>query len=342
MKTYLLIDLANLFFRAKHVVRGETPEELAGMCIHVTLKSLRKVWKKFNADHMVICKEGDSWRKAVYPRYKANRVHDKPSTPKEVAEQEALYAAFQDLKSLLDEHTNVSVLQHPLAEADDLIARWIAVHPDANHIICSSDSDFVQLISDRVTLYNGVRDITITPSGVFDSRDRPLNFSVENSGKVKVSKQLLGKGDVFPERPDWIEYALFTKILRGDSGDNIFTACEPRTRQKGTKSKVGILECFKDRETKGYDWFNFMNHRWTNHQDKEHIVRDLFEENKMLIDLNAMPDEVKDEFDRYILNYEKAVASQLGFYFLRFASKYELEDIAKDPRDFVEMLNARI
>ena len=341
MKTFILIDLANLYFRAKHVVRGDTPEEKAGMCLHINLMSLRKVWKKFNASHLVVCLEGHSWRKEVYPAYKANRVHEEITDPKEQAEQEAMYGAFTHMKEMFEEHTNVTVLRHSLAEADDMIARWIAVHPDDNHIICSSDSDFVQLINEKVTLYNGIRDVTFTPAGVFDDKGRSLDFSVKNDGKVRVGKQIIKETDPFPERADWIEYALFTKIIRGDKGDNVFTACEPGTRQKGSSKKAGIIECFEDRKDQGFEWFNFMNQRWTDHNGTEHIVRDLFETNETLIDLKKMPFEVKEAFDEYILNYEKEPVKQLGFHFLRFAGKYDLAEITKNPNDFVEMLNAR-
>ncbi len=70
---YVLIDTANIFFRARHVAfRASTTEEKIGYALHITLAAINKVAKKFNADHMVFALEGRSWRKDFYKPYKAN------------------------------------------------------------------------------------------------------------------------------------------------------------------------------------------------------------------------------------------------------------------------------
>lgn len=342
MKTYLIVDTLNTFMRARHIIKADTPEDKAALGLHVNFMSLRKCWEKFNADHVVFCLEGKSWRKTVSPKYKANRVVDESEKSlQEIEEDRCFWETYENFTQFISEKTNATVLRHPVGEADDMIARWIANHPDDKHIIVSSDSDFVQLVSENVTIYNGIRDVTITPRGVFDDRERLLDFKVKNDGKIQISKSLLKKGDPFPERRNWIDYALFCKIVRGDAGDNIMTACEPRTRQKGSSKKAGILECFNNREDKGFEWFNFMNHRWTDHEGNEHVVRDRFAENEELIDLKKMPPEVKEAFDEYILNYKKEPVKQMGFHFLKFVAEYDLAEIQKNPGDFVEMLNAR-
>ena len=72
MATYVLVDTANTFFRARHVVRGDIDTKV-GMALHITLNSIKKAWKDFNADHVVFCLEGRSWRKDYYLPYKRNR-----------------------------------------------------------------------------------------------------------------------------------------------------------------------------------------------------------------------------------------------------------------------------
>ena len=69
MSTYILVDTANTFFRARHVVRGDIDTKV-GMALHITLNSIKKAWKDFNADHVVFCLEGRSWRKDYYEPYK--------------------------------------------------------------------------------------------------------------------------------------------------------------------------------------------------------------------------------------------------------------------------------
>ena len=50
-----------------------------------------------------------------------------------------------------------------------------------------------------------------------------------------------------------------------------------------------MLEAFADKESKGFNWNNFMLQRWTDHNGEEHRVLDDYHPNKTLIDLTAQP-----------------------------------------------------
>ena len=52
--TYILVDTANTFFRARHVIRGDADTKL-GMAFHITLNSIKKAWQDFNGSHVVFC-----------------------------------------------------------------------------------------------------------------------------------------------------------------------------------------------------------------------------------------------------------------------------------------------
>ena len=67
--TYILVDTANTFFRARHVINGDADIKL-GMAFHITLNSIRKAWQQFNGSHVIFCLEGRSWRKDYYAPYK--------------------------------------------------------------------------------------------------------------------------------------------------------------------------------------------------------------------------------------------------------------------------------
>jgi hypothetical protein len=41
MANYILVDTANTFFRARHVVRGDLDTKV-GMALHITLNSIKK------------------------------------------------------------------------------------------------------------------------------------------------------------------------------------------------------------------------------------------------------------------------------------------------------------
>jgi len=134
--TYLIIDSANTFFRARHVVRGDDVETKLGLALHIMMNSVKKCWERFNADHVVFCFEGRSWRKDFYPAYKQNRkVTRDAMTPAEQEADQLFWQTFDEFKQFVTEKTNCTVLQHPQLEADDLIAGWTQAHPQDNHII---------------------------------------------------------------------------------------------------------------------------------------------------------------------------------------------------------------
>ena len=135
---------------------------------------------------------------------------------------------------------------------------------------------------------------------------------------------------------------MFEKCVRGDSSDNIFSAY-PGARLKGSKNKTGITEAFNDRITGGFDYNNFMLQRWVDHEEQEHRVIDDFERNKILIDLTAQPDEIKDESKRIISEaVNKEPVPQVGIHFMKFCAKWNLQRMSDAPNDYAEFLNGQL
>jgi hypothetical protein len=330
-KTYLVIDTNHMLHRAMHVTGGDIWTKI-GLSMHVLLSSVKKCWQQFDADHVVFCLEGKSWRKAHYKGYKANRaVQYAAKTQDEQEADELFFAAMNDMIKFMQERTNVTVLQNSIVEADDLIARWCQLHPDDNNIIVSSDADFVQLVSEHVAIYDGIKDITITPGGIFNKKQKRVEFQVISSSKLKVLKE----SDSFLPDDDWIEWSLFLKCVRGDSGDNIMSSY-PGARLPA------IRKAFEDRETKGYDWHNFMNGRWTDHNSEDQVVKNRFEENQVLIDLTKQPDDIKRVLDEtiYASTENPKRNSQVGLHLLKFCGKYELVKVSQHPADYSAFLSA--
>ena len=322
---YLLIDTANMFFRARHVAfRATDPWEKVGYALHISMAAINKVAKKFDTDHVVFCLEGRSWRKDYYKPYKANRSEARAAlTEREQEEEKLFWDTFDDFNKYLREKTNCSVLRDGDAEADDLIARWIDLHPADEHVIISSDSDFYQLLADNVSQFNGITDQLITVEGVFDAKGKPVIDK-----KTKLPKEV-------PD-PEWL---LFEKCMRGDSSDNVFSAF-PGVRKKGTKNKVGLLEAFADRSSKGYAWNNMMLQRWTDHEGKEHRVLDDYNRNKQLIDLKQQPEEIKQRVDNFIREQiTNKDVGQVGSKFLKFCGKYELNRLSENAEQYGRWLN---
>jgi hypothetical protein len=323
---YALIDTANTFFRARHIAsRSSTVEEKVAMALHLTLASTNQIVKRFGIDHVAFCLEGRSFRKDLYAPYKKNRVVDTLSqTVAEVEENTMFWQTYETFIQFLKEKTNCSVLRDPKAEADDLIARFVALHPEDEHFIISTDSDFYQLISPRVKQYSGVTGELITLEGYFDDKGRPVKDK-----KTKEPKLL--------EDP---QYLLFRKICRGDTSDNIFSAF-PGCREKGTKNKVGIREAYEDRNKQGFAYNNFMLQHFIDHEGNEIRVKDAFARNKTLIDLTAQPDDIKLSVDTHIREGVRTTTiPQVGIHFLKFCGKYDLAKISTNAETYAKWLNS--
>jgi len=325
MATYVLVDTANTFFRARHVVRGDLDTKV-GMALHITLSGVKKAWQDFEADHVVFCLEGRSWRKDFYEPYKRNRqvTRDK-MTVTESEEDKVFWEIFDEFKNFVDTKTNCTVMQHPQLEADDLIAGWVQSHPNDNHVIISTDGDFAQLIAPNVKQYNGIQDVTITHEGYFDKKGNPVIDK-----KTKEAKPA----------PD-PAFMLFEKCMRGDTSDNVFSAY-PGVRKKGTKNKVGLIEAFEDKDSKGFNWNNMMLQRWTDHEGTEHRVLDDYTRNVVLCDLTAQPTDIREIINNTIEeNAKPKEVQQVGMRLMKFCAKWDMQRIADQAQYFAEPLNAR-
>jgi len=297
------------------------------MALHVTFNSIRKAWNDFDADHVVFCLEGRSWRKDFYAPYKRNRSDARAVlTAAQQEEEEVFWETFDEFKTFIEGKTNCTVLHNENLEADDLIAGWVQAHPKDEHIIISTDGDFAQLVAPNVTQYNGVSNTTIKHDGYFD--DKGKRVIDKKSGKEKEAPN-----------PQWL---LFEKCMRGDTSDNVFSAY-PGVRVKGTKNKVGLQEAFADKDKKGYSWNNMMLQRWVDHEGKEHRVLEDYERNVILCDLSAQPQNIRKIINDTIEDATETPkeVSQVGIKLMKFCAKHDMVKISEQAQSFSEPLNAR-
>lgn len=321
---FLLLDLSNIFHKAKYVARADTPEEKSGLCAHIMLTSIRKAWVDHKADHLVICADSSSWRTDVYPQYKLSRklkVATGIVSLSDVEEEQAMRDMLTRLKIFFRDSTNCTFLECEKLEADDLIAGWIQHHQNDEHIIISGDSDFYQLLADNVTIFNGISEELHTINGVF-----------KNNKPVMDKKTNLPKP--IPD-PQWL---LFEKCIRGDTGDNIFSAY-PNVRTKSTKNKIGLMEAYADKDKGGFLWNNLMQSTWVDHNGVTHKVIDDYNRNVMLIDLSAQTPIVRELLDEFIkMNKVSKNVSQIGIKFMQFCARNQLNSLGENPTWFTEMM----
>jgi len=321
MKNYVIIDTQNLFFRMIHIHKKNQIEERAGMSLSSMLMSINSLASMINIDHIVFCREGNSWRKQFYEPYKANRqVTRLQMTEEEQADMEFLIEKLDDFMKYVKDNTHCTVLQEYESEADDLIACWVNIHPDDNHFILSSDSDYKQLLSPNTVMFDGVNRVLY-----------------QNSPRFNVSK----KHGITISEIDDPEYFLFEKCIRGDSSDNIFSAY-PRVPKKSNKVRVGIIDAFEDRVTKGYNWNSFMGQTWEDHNGTTHKVLEDYNRNRTLIDLKMQPEDIKQKILKHMIaEISTEVVTNIPFSFAKMCEENKLYRVKENITDFCEILGGK-
>ncbi len=305
MKKFFIVDGSSCFYRAFHALPVFTNSSgLPTNAVYGFTQTLRKLINDYSPDYMLVAfdSRGPTHRHTLYENYKAQR----PSMPDELASQ------IPYIKEMVKAF-NIASLEKDGFEADDIIA-MAARKGSADGLkvyIISGDKDLYQLVNDNVFILDYVK-------------DREL-------GEAEV-REKFGVG------PGRIADLL---ALAGDTSDNVFPIM-PGARLKSTKKKVGIMECYEDREKKGYAWNSFMNQRWEHHDGTERKVKDQFAKNEILVDLTKQPDSILIRMAETMNTAMQAEGKRtVGIAFLRFAHKYELTTIEQSPEQYVKYFNAR-
>jgi hypothetical protein len=125
---------------------------------HMVLNSIRGINKKFSdkfGEMVIACDSPRSWRKDIFPYYKANR---KKARDKSDVDWSALFDSLNKVRDELKEYFPYRVLQIERAEADDIIGALVQHFHGSPILIVSGDKDFVQLQSYlNVQQYDPVR-----------------------------------------------------------------------------------------------------------------------------------------------------------------------------------------
>ena len=203
----LIVDGLNVAFRWKHSRQLEFK--------HDYVRTVESLAKSYNCGNIVVLADGGStYRKSIYPEYKANR-KDRyaEQTEEEKKEFEQFMGEFSDTFSQLEKRGHLTIKQKGL-EADDLAA-WIVGKRKEFGIdeiwLISSDKDWDLLISDDVSRFSTVtrKETTV------HNWDEHYDFDKE--------------------------YFLTFKCLAGDTGDNI-----PGIAGVGPKRAAQLIEQYGD------------------------------------------------------------------------------------------------
>jgi len=195
----LIVDGLNVAFRWKHQNILDFKYDY--------IRTIESLAKSYNAGTIIVCADGgSSYRKEIYPDYKANRKERyAEQTEQEAKEFEMFMAEFADTLTLIKE--KYPVFHFRGVEADD-IAAYITKNFDFDDCwLISSDKDWDLLINDKVSRFSTVtrKETTV------HNWDEHYDF----------------------DRDDYITF----KCLTGDKGDNV-----PGVPGVGPKRAVQLME----------------------------------------------------------------------------------------------------
>ncbi|HXQ50743.1 MAG TPA: DNA polymerase I [Stellaceae bacterium] len=200
-----LVDGSGFIFRAYHALPPLTRAD--GTPVGAVLgfsNMLLKLLQGTDADHIAVVFDAakTSFRNRIYDQYKAHR----PDAPEDLVPQFALVREATDA-------FNVCRIEREDYEADDLIAAYAtsATAAGAKVTIVSSDKDLMQLVSDRVELYDPMK-------------DKPI-------GAAEVQEK-------FGVGPDKV---IDVQALAGDSVDNV-----PGVPGIGVKTAAELINAYGD------------------------------------------------------------------------------------------------
>lgn len=201
MNKLLLVDGSNLLFQMFFGMPARIVNE-QGKAIQGTLGfvgALLKIIRRTSPTHIAVLFDGEheNSRSALDSEYKTNRIDYS-----EVSEDENPFSQLPDVYAALD-YLQIKHAETTACETDDWIAAYTLTYGYENEIIISSfDSDFFQLITDKVSVlrYRGDKTILCTPDYISNKLGiKPAQYADFKSLTGDVSDNIKGADKVGPK-----------------------------------------------------------------------------------------------------------------------------------------------
>lgn len=193
-KSLMIVDSLNLAFRYKHSKAVDFAEDYMR-----TVASLKKSYK---CDKLIICGDWGSstYRKSLYPEYKANRKEKfENQTQEEKEEFEAFFAEVQGILDRYADEGTYPVLRFHGVEADD-IAAYIVGHRNRYEIgqiwLVSSDRDWNLLVDEGVSQFSYVTRKEFTVDNWHE------HYDFDRDSYISIKCLMGDSGDNVPGVPD--------------------------------------------------------------------------------------------------------------------------------------------
>src|SRR5262245_5293828 len=157
-----LVDLSSYMLRAYHAIAPlSSPSGEPTHAVHGTVTMLERLVRERKPALLAVAMDSgrDTFRREIYPEYKAHRPPAPPDLASQIARCEAVVRAFC-----------TAVYKEIGVEADDLIATVVkkAREHGLKTVIVAADKDLMQLVADDVLMWDTMRNRVIGPSEVVE------------------------------------------------------------------------------------------------------------------------------------------------------------------------------
>ena len=186
----IIIDCNNICYAALHTMGDLSFNEKKTGIIFGFLNQILSLANKFECSNFIFCWDSrKSYRKFIYPEYKANRKKD--LTPEEAKDLKIGFQQFTELRiDVLPRMGFSNVYMQTGYEADDFMAAYFYKSKD-ELVVVSTDEDMYQILGPKVQLYN------------------------QRTKKIKTWAWFTNEYDISPKT--WVD----VKAIAGCSSDNV-------------------------------------------------------------------------------------------------------------------------
>ena len=227
-KTLVIIDLNNFIYRAFFGIQQplKTPEGVLVNAVYGTFNMLHRIFEDLKPHSVVAALDSrSSNRKEEYSDYKSTR----SKMPDDLRHQIPM------IHQMLEAMGIQTVIEEGL-EADDLIYNLCLEHKEFDEVyICSSDKDLMQLVNDKVKVYDSLKQKTYDRAGVIEK------FGVAPEQVVDYLSLLGDASDSIPGVKGIGEKGAAKLLQEFGSLDNIYSRIQ-EVKPEGIKNKLILGE----------------------------------------------------------------------------------------------------
>jgi hypothetical protein len=301
---YIAFDITNILYRTFYAHKSDDDVTIAGLAHHTAFTTLNKYFREFKPHKLIMCFDRHSWRKD----YTAS---DDALTPKQ-------YKGNRRQKMTpKDQEKYKKFLEH-ISEFEEIVRDHTTITVLAGDGL--EADDLMAGVCQVLTLDEDNEIILVSADKDMIQLLKYPNVRLIDpaSGKDRTLEEWDGDADLF----------MFEKCIRGDAGDNVQSAL-PRVK------KTRIWKAYND----DYERANLMNETWTDPNDNEYVVKQLFKENDLLMNLSGQPEHIQTAIVRTVLKGLDDPGEFSYFHFMRFLGKYEMKKLAQNADNFVKLLS---